>query len=155
MMSISAGLLAVLGTMPGTGGHVRFGGSAVKGARTQLKEAEKAFGEQAITQDSERSGMGGGPSRGQIETWDPWSPRDRKEEGWGLLHGIVGMEGDSSMRDGSCSSTAPQQRVPLHDSARYYASGGDVLPAAKARNGTLVLEPSQVPQRYRHSWITK
>lgn len=61
-MLVSADLLAVLGTMAGPRGYVRFGVSAVKGARTQLKEAEKASKEQVITQDSEPSGLDGVPA---------------------------------------------------------------------------------------------
>ncbi len=54
-------------------------------------------------------------SRGQIDAWDPpFSPiraRDHKEEEeWGLLYGIVGVEGDSSTHDGSRPSTAPSRK---------------------------------------------
>ncbi len=48
-MPVSAGLLAVLGGIAGAGGYMGFGVSAVEEARTQLKEAEKASGEQATT----------------------------------------------------------------------------------------------------------
>ena len=61
-------------------------------------------------------------SRGQIDAWDPpFSPiraQDHKEEEErGLLSNIVGVEGDSSTRDGSRPSTAPS-RKPLYMTRR-------------------------------------
>jgi hypothetical protein len=51
----------------------------------------------------------------------------RKKE-WGLLHVIVGAEGDSSIRDGSRPSTALGSESLCM--AIYSMSGADVLPAA-------------------------